>query len=213
MEKYSRQSNKAFTLIELLVVVAIIGILSGVVLTSLNTARTKGQIASIKSNLRSMIAQAELSYDTPGNYSTACAGVQKMIDAIAGAGGVAGCYSHTADYSRWGASAKLNSDNTKNYSVSQNGIATWDTTDSGYMSWTAANTACSSAGGRLPTIEELKSLYTAYGGSPTGFMPTSNYWSGTIQSVSSNTSYYLYMLNGNITGASVAGNNYARCVR
>lgn len=56
--------NKGFTLIELLVVIAIIGILSSVVLASLNTARSKGADAAVKSNLNNIRAQAELVYDT-----------------------------------------------------------------------------------------------------------------------------------------------------
>jgi len=59
--------TRGFTLIELLVVIAIIGILSSVVLASLNTARGRGANASIKSNLASFRAQAELYYDTTGN--------------------------------------------------------------------------------------------------------------------------------------------------
>jgi len=65
--------NKGFTLIELLVVIAIIGILSSVVLASLNTARSKGADAAIKSNLANIRAQAELEYDTYGDYDTVCA--------------------------------------------------------------------------------------------------------------------------------------------
>lgn len=59
-------TKKGFTLIELLVVIAIIGILSSVVLASLNTARNKGKDASIRSQLSSMKLQAELYYDTTG---------------------------------------------------------------------------------------------------------------------------------------------------
>lgn len=59
---------KGFTLIELLVVIAIIGILSSVVLASLNVARSKGSDASIKSNLAGIRSQAEIYYDSNGNY-------------------------------------------------------------------------------------------------------------------------------------------------
>ncbi len=56
--------RKGFTLIELLVVIAIIGILSAVVLASLNSARAKGSDAAIKSNVNNARAQAELYYDS-----------------------------------------------------------------------------------------------------------------------------------------------------
>ena len=64
------KKNKGFTLIELLVVIAIIGILSSVVLASLNTARNKGADAAIKSNLANLRAQAEIYYDAHGNYGS-----------------------------------------------------------------------------------------------------------------------------------------------
>lgn len=67
--------NKGFTLIELLVVIAIIGILSSVVLASLNTARSKGTDAAVKSNLNNIRAQAELYYsnnsDSYGTFAQA----------------------------------------------------------------------------------------------------------------------------------------------
>jgi len=68
----SRIYKRGFTLIELLVVVAIIGILSGVVLASLNSARTKGADAGVKSNISTIQAQAEIDYDGTfsGSYGT-----------------------------------------------------------------------------------------------------------------------------------------------
>jgi prepilin-type N-terminal cleavage/methylation domain-containing protein len=55
--------QKGFTLIELLVVIAIIGILSAVVLASLNTARTKGNDAAIKSDLDTVRTQSGVYFD------------------------------------------------------------------------------------------------------------------------------------------------------
>lgn len=73
--------TKGFTLIELLVVIAIIGILSSVVLASLNTARTKGSDAAIKSNLNNTRAQAELFYDPTGTYDAVCTAGTNNISA------------------------------------------------------------------------------------------------------------------------------------
>lgn len=60
-------TKRGFTLIELLVVIAIIGILSSVVLASLNTARSRGTDANIKANLATIAVQAELYYDSNSN--------------------------------------------------------------------------------------------------------------------------------------------------
>jgi prepilin-type N-terminal cleavage/methylation domain-containing protein len=63
-------ARRGFTLIELLVVIAIIGILSAVVLASLQTARNKGTDGAIKSDLAAIQTQAELYYDTNNGYAT-----------------------------------------------------------------------------------------------------------------------------------------------
>lgn len=62
--------NRGFTLIELLVVVAIIGILSSVVLASLNSARQKGRDARRVSDLKQLQLALELYYDANAAYPT-----------------------------------------------------------------------------------------------------------------------------------------------
>ncbi|MEJ0053928.1 MAG: type II secretion system protein [bacterium] len=107
---------RGFTLIELLVVIAIIGILSAVVLASLNTARSKGNDAAVKSNLVTVQTQAELFYDSNGSkYNTdgstgvavatcpttgatmfaADPTIKAAIAAATSAGGTAVCYMKT----------------------------------------------------------------------------------------------------------------------
>lgn len=60
--------SKGFTLIELLVVIAIIGMLSSIVLASLNSARTKGQDAARIQNVKALKTAMELYYNDNNMY-------------------------------------------------------------------------------------------------------------------------------------------------
>ncbi len=126
--------NKGFTLIELLVVIAIIGILSSVVLASLNTARNKGADAAIKSNINNARAQAELfySYNDTNTYTGVCAalasatrgGIATMVTGATNAGGTVVCTDAAA---AWAMSSSLKSDTTHWYCVDSTGQAKLET--------------------------------------------------------------------------------------
>ena len=61
--------EKGFTLIELLVVISIIALLSSIVFSVLNTARTNARIANIKSSVVEFRKLMELEYLDNGSYN------------------------------------------------------------------------------------------------------------------------------------------------
>lgn len=64
------RTSRGFTLIELLVVIAIIGVLSSVVLASLNTARLRGRDAAVMAGVRQLQTLMEINYNDLGTYAS-----------------------------------------------------------------------------------------------------------------------------------------------
>jgi prepilin-type N-terminal cleavage/methylation domain-containing protein len=69
-----RKFSKGFTLIELLVVISIIGLLSSVVLASLNVAKSKSRDARRMADLSQIARALNLYYDKFGNWIEASSG-------------------------------------------------------------------------------------------------------------------------------------------
>lgn len=264
MFKKHQNSNKAFTLIELLVVVAIIGILSTVVIASLNGARDKGKIATIKSTLKQLYNQAALNQLEKGSFAGSntsysnltCTGLKedgtqgdattgnlaKIVQPLIDRGVIVKCFSwrgtsdgggvYIGDESlRFGATALIyDTTELKAWSIDENGVVKWDLVDltsanlpgNNTKNWSDAKTACANNGGRLPSIEQLRTLYWAsYAGAgatatpyaPSGFQ-SSSYWSSIpIPSQPLVYAYKLFMDSGGLFDSIQTSTSYVRCVR
>jgi prepilin-type N-terminal cleavage/methylation domain-containing protein len=195
MFKNSKINNNGFTLIELLVVIAIIGILSTIVIASLNSAREKGKIALIKSTLKNLGSQIELNYLDNSSYTgtnpsysdLTCTGISsslsKIVQPLIDQGIYVKCFSYTTSgdvYKRYGATAIIyDTTELKAWSVDERGVAKWDlkgVNSSGAfvtgldvtMNWSTAINACATSGGHLPSIEQLRTLSYAWYSTPAG---------------------------------------------
>lgn len=133
------EQRSGFTLLELLVVVGLIGIISAIVVVSLDSSRKSGDDAAVKSNLRTIANQAEIFYLDNGNsygedFASACpeadpssgvmyAGDSVMAEAIAEAvkrGNGSYCYS---DQSKWAVAVGLKSNANASWCIDSQGAA------------------------------------------------------------------------------------------
>ncbi len=95
------KNERGFTLIELLVVIGIIGILSGIVLINVNSARNKARDAAIKAAVEQSRLVAEMHYQDNGNsYATLCAGAEenKIDTSVVANGGTYVCNNAATAY-------------------------------------------------------------------------------------------------------------------
>lgn len=156
--------KKGFTLIELLVVISIIGVLSVIVFASLNVARSKGNDASVKSNLASIKPQAEVLYDSYGGYGVdssptafvlgTCANTADTLfyneniwgqisNAAAASGGLTSCMSTSVAPGSWAVAVQLKQNST---------TEAWCVDSSGFTKKLTLDGS--------PTQEELNALIT-----------------------------------------------------
>jgi hypothetical protein len=197
-----------------------------------------------------MQSQAEITYNDTGSYASLfntsaydCIGpLSNMADSLTSQGITVKCCSRNSSsqndvYQRFGVTAIIYDTNDfKAYSTDQNGVVTWDqkgvsstgvtvTGNDVTMAWTTANSACTTNGGRLPSIEQLYSLGRAYGAASlaatgtTTYKPTSPgfvagyYWSSTLVPSDGSLAYRVNFTSGNVVTSPTAILNYVRCVR
>lgn len=82
MHTKNKNTQRGFTLIELLVVIAIIGLLSSIILASLNSARVKSRDARRLADFKQIQTALELYYGDNTSYPTTASGGTTVTSAL-----------------------------------------------------------------------------------------------------------------------------------
>ncbi len=219
--------------------IAIIGILATVVIASLNSARTSGRVAAIKSNLKNLQTQAIMYHADNGTFAGLCtyntngvtahASIQPMIDALSSIAGESyvRCVVRTIDVPGSVANGHFNATDsleTKNfgvavyfnnthYGVDARRVITVDSSNppGGTTGWDNAYTRCNDMGKELISVEILKAIYDIYGISGAGGFSVGSNWSSTLSDSSSNHAYYQNFNQGNVGRATKNTVGHVRC--
>ena len=171
---------------------------------------------------------------------TTCQGtLAPIVSSMTNQGAIVRCLSMNIPsnldvYQRWGVTALVSGASTplEAYSPSLIGVFKWDTqgvnssgafvTPDVPMNWNTANNACALSGGRLPTVEEYKTLYDAIvqaGATHASFgFLGEYYWSSTMNPAIPSDAYAVHFGPPNQNGGAVFfysknGASYVRCVR
>ena len=210
-------ANKAFTLIELLVVIAIIGLLSSIVLASLNSARDKAKEAKILSSLKSINNQAEIYRTANGTYEGLCDDpkIEEMVNALDNSSEGTACWVPTfTDYRTELVPIDYGVGVTANeiyYGADPAGTFTFDTVNTGVTATWAKAVADCTDGKRLPGPSVLRAIYDIGGTTPTGFN-VNLYWSYLESPSDSSNAYKTNLNNGNVNRNNKGDSIYVRCV-